>query len=135
MSLYFFVSVSCMFRSAISSLISVYVLWICGLFVFRFVDLLFSVDLFFQNCGICCKFGLWFLSFGQSQIWLLSIRAWSDLTRDFSQLTAGLLSNHSTRSGRFRVKPKPKPAWPMDTPKLNGCLLKRKEKITTFVRK
>ena len=115
LSLYFFVSVSCMFRSAIISLISVCVLRICGLLVFGFVDLFFSVDLFFQICGICCKFGLWFLSFGRSRIWRLSTRAWFDSNRDFSQSVAG---------PPFRLSPNPNRPnlWtPLATRHLKAC--------------
>ena len=53
-----------LFQSHVS-LVSICILWIYGLLVFGFVDLFFSVDLFFQICEIC---GLWSLSFGWNWI-------------------------------------------------------------------
>ena len=62
-----------LFQSHVS-LVSICILWICGLLVFGFVDLFFSVDLFFQICEIC---GLWSLSFGWNWIRPLCTQAWS----------------------------------------------------------
>ena len=98
-----------------ASPVSIFVLWICGLLVFGFVDLFFSVDLFFQICEIC---GLWSLSFGWNWIRPLCTQAWSDSTRDFSWSTVGSSPCHPTRSGRFRVEHKPKLNRLMNTPTL-----------------